>query len=121
MTLTTNKMRRKAQSTFEIAIFTVVLVAALVATSAFFRRSIQGNWKSSADSFSDVQYNPPSGQDLYGDRGESGVYTEVAFESPIVKIDLLNGGNVLNKNMGEGGSASRDSISWGRDAALIKK
>ncbi len=50
-------MTKRAQTTLE-ACFLIILVAlAWLAMQGFFKRSLQANWRTSADAFSDEQYN----------------------------------------------------------------
>ncbi len=51
------KIRYGGQSLLEYSIMLIVIVAALLATSLYVKRSIQGRWKSTVDDFGD-QYDP---------------------------------------------------------------
>jgi len=50
-------MNTKAQITLEAAVLIIIIAAAFLAMQGYFRRAVQGHWKSSADSFSDEQYD----------------------------------------------------------------
>ena len=51
------KLRKKAQSTTEMAFLIIVVLGALVALGTYIKRGIQGRWRDSVDSFGD-QYDP---------------------------------------------------------------
>lgn len=59
-------MDRKGQSILEYSVLIIVVIAALIATGNYIKRSIQGRWKSAVDDFGD-QYDPrtASGQTRY--------------------------------------------------------
>ena len=49
--------RAKGQSTLEFSVLFIIIVAAMITMSVYFKRSIQGRWKDSIDGLGD-QYDP---------------------------------------------------------------
>jgi hypothetical protein len=48
---------RKGQSTLEQSTLIIIIIGALLAAGVYFKRGVQGRWKSSADDLGD-QYDP---------------------------------------------------------------
>ena len=48
---------RKGQSTIEYALLVIIVMGALIATGDYFKRGIQGRWRSAVDDLGD-QYDP---------------------------------------------------------------
>ena len=51
------RIHQKGQTTFEYIFLIVVVLAAFMTVSVYFKRGIQGRWKSTADDLGD-QYDP---------------------------------------------------------------
>lgn len=49
--------KRSAQSTFEFTILTVVVLGAMLTMSVYFKRGLQGKWRTSTDDIGE-QYDP---------------------------------------------------------------
>jgi hypothetical protein len=85
-------MNKKAQSTIEACVVVIIVTAACLAMQGYLKRTIQGNWKSNADSFSDGQY-------------ERGVTTSsapsLAFIGPRINAQV---GNSATGAYGNGGN-----------------
>lgn len=50
-------MNKKAQITLEACLLIILFVAAGLAMYGYFKKAIQGNWRTNTDSFSDEQYD----------------------------------------------------------------
>lgn len=51
-------MKARGQTTLETAVLFIIVIAAFVAMFGYLKRSIQGDWRNKADSFSEGQYDP---------------------------------------------------------------
>lgn len=75
-------MNNKGMSVVEYCVLFALVVAAWLAMNGYFKRAIEGNWRSNADSFSEGQYNPAN-----DDRIDPGRSTESLSNS---KLELVN-------------------------------
>lgn len=55
--LFSHKLFRRGQSTVEYVVLITVIVGVLIAMGTYFKRGVQGRWKSAVDDFGD-QYHP---------------------------------------------------------------
>ena len=51
------KLSKKGQSALEYSVLLMIVIGALIATQIYFKRGIQGRWKSASDELGD-QYDP---------------------------------------------------------------
>lgn len=51
--------KKRAQSTFEFTVLTVVVLGAMLSMQVYFKRGVQGRWRASADDIGE-QYDPRS-------------------------------------------------------------
>lgn len=77
-------MNKKGQTTLEITVLLILTVAAFLAMFGYFKGSLQGNWKTNADSFSNEQIDDFSAK-------QSKVYDSgVIFSGSSVGFDFNN-------------------------------
>ena len=52
------KNRKNAQTTIEFTVLAMVVIGALLTAQVYFKRSIQGRWKTAVDELSEELYDP---------------------------------------------------------------
>ena len=52
------KRRAKGQSTIELTVLLIIVMGALLAGQVYFKRGIQGRWKTAVDELSEELYDP---------------------------------------------------------------
>lgn len=50
--------QKRGQSTIEFTVLAIIVIGALLAAQVYFKRSIQGRWKTAADELTDELYDP---------------------------------------------------------------
>jgi len=77
-------VKSRGQSTLEVTILTCIVVGAFLSMYLYLKMSVQGNWKSNADSFSDKQFSGNFEKVSNPGVSDSGVY----YQSTNMGLDV---------------------------------
>lgn len=79
----------KNGQTLEAVVLLVIFVAAFLCMRSYLKRSLQANWRSNADSFSDEQFDPDLSQEAV---------SSLVFAGTTITSDLTGNTNLLGRD-----------------------
>lgn len=88
------RLKKSGQSSIEYTVLIIIVIGALLAMQNYFKRGLQGRWKSSVDSLGD-QYDPRVTDSNIIERVDSKTFTQVISTNAIggfqtTRTDLTN-------------------------------